>query len=167
MYGATALALRTLEHAGFRNGDPQIEARRRGSSRFWRAHFTARLARFWARVAGHPYGLQALDQAVAGRLVRRQRPAGECQVSLANIVGSEGRSADFDLAFRPLQPHHRDRWLNIFAARATGVTLPPVDLIQVGRRYYIRDGHHRISVAQALGQVEVDATVTCWELCLP
>jgi hypothetical protein len=33
-----------------------------------------------------------------------------------------------------------------------GMTLAPVELIQDGESYFVRDGHHRISVARALGQ---------------
>jgi hypothetical protein len=49
-------------------------------------------------------------------------------------------------------------------ARLKGVTLPPVELIQVGDVYFVRDGHHRISVARAFGQEHVDAEVTVWEV---
>jgi uncharacterized protein (DUF1015 family) len=39
-----------------------------------------------------------------------------------------------------------------------------VVLIQVGDVYFVRDGHHRISVARALGQEELEAEVTCWQV---
>lgn len=45
-------------------------------------------------------------------------------------------------------------------ARARGIQLPPVDLIQVGEHYFVCDGHHRISVAKAQGQVVIEALVT-------
>ena len=38
--------------------------------------------------------------------------------------------------------------------------LPLVDLIQIGETYFVHDGHHRISVAQALGQESIEAEVT-------
>jgi hypothetical protein len=44
------------------------------------------------------------------------------------------------------------------------VPLPPVSLIQVGDRFYVRDGHHRVSVARALGQQYIEADITVWEL---
>ena len=40
--------------------------------------------------------------------------------------------------------------------------LPPVSLIQVGDRYFVRDGHHRISVALALGRETIEAYVQVW-----
>jgi hypothetical protein len=45
--------------------------------------------------------------------------------------------------------------------------LPPVRLIQVGDVYFVRDGHHRISVAKALGQTEIDAVVSVWHAAGP
>jgi hypothetical protein len=78
---------------------------------------------------------------------------------LAKIVGSEGRTADFDSAFDPLRSHNRDRWIGIAAARRQGAILPPVELIQVGDTYYVRDGNHRVSVAKAAGQVEIEAQI--------
>jgi hypothetical protein len=45
--------------------------------------------------------------------------------------------------------------------------LPPVVLVQVGDVYFVRDGHHRISVARALGQLDIEAEVTVWEVAGP
>ena len=41
---------------------------------------------------------------------------------------------------------------------------PALDLIKVGDAYAVRDGHHCISVARALGEDYIDAHVTAWEL---
>jgi hypothetical protein len=38
--------------------------------------------------------------------------------------------------------------------------LPPVELIQVGEMYFVRDGNYRVSVAYARGQAFIDAYVT-------
>jgi hypothetical protein len=85
-------------------------------------------------------------------------------VPIAQIVGSQGRCVDFDRDFHPLHDHNRERWLRIAAARQRGTLLPPVDLVQVGDLYYVQDGHHRISVARALGQLEIEARVTVWHV---
>lgn len=90
---------------------------------------------------------------------RPVRHSGVVSVPLARIVGSEGRANDFDGAFRPLTDHTRDRWIGIAAARRAGAEMPPVELIQVGDGYFVRDGHHRISVARAAGQREIEAQV--------
>jgi hypothetical protein len=59
------------------------------------------------------------------------------------------------------------RWLRVAAARDQGKVLPPVVLVQVGDVYFVRDGHHRISVARALGQLDIEAEVTVWHLSGP
>ena len=38
--------------------------------------------------------------------------------------------------------------------------MPPVDLLKVGELYFVRDGHHRVSVSRALGREDIDAHVT-------
>jgi hypothetical protein len=81
-------------------------------------------------------------------------------VPICQIRGSEGRCSDFDRNFNPLQDHNRVRWLRIAAARQRGRSLPPVELVQVGDFYFVRDGHHRVSVARALGQPFIAARVT-------
>jgi hypothetical protein len=106
----------------------------------------------------HLGGLEA-DASLGSR-----RHAGLRSVPISHIRGSEGRSDDFDAEFRPLKAHNRWRWVNMAAAKMRGVVLPPVDLIQVGDVYFVRDGHHRISVARAFGQEHIDAEVTVWEV---
>ncbi len=41
---------------------------------------------------------------------------------------------------------------------------PTVELIKIGDAYAVRDGHHRTSVAWALGEEFIDAQVTACEL---
>ena len=108
---------------------------------------------------------QMLDlSALPGRQIGSRRYAGTQPVPIDRIRGSEGRSSDFDADFNPLQTKTRDRWVSIAIARQIRQPLPPVELIQVGDVYFVRDGHHRISVARALGQSAVDAEVTVWEV---
>ena len=85
-------------------------------------------------------------------------------VSISRIRGSEGRSHDFDQDFNPLRSHNEARWLSVAAARENGVALAPVQLIQIGDIYFVRDGHHRISVAKAFGQEQIEAEVTVWDI---
>lgn len=81
-------------------------------------------------------------------------------VSIERILGSEGRVEDFDNAFNPTHENSLSRWLNVASVRLAGATLPPVELIQFYGIYFVRDGHHRISVAKALGEEYIDAEVT-------
>jgi hypothetical protein len=89
--------------------------------------------------------------------------AGMRTVPIDQIQGSQGRSNDFDCDWHPLQARTRSRWLGIARARSRGQTMPPVDLIRVGDVYFVQDGHHRISVARALGQLDIEAEVTVWQ----
>lgn len=80
-------------------------------------------------------------------------------IPLEEIVGSEGRSQDFDNQFWPLKEHSRDRWVNIAQAMRSGAPLPPVQLVQTAGGYAVRDGHHRLSVARAYGRTVIEAEI--------
>jgi hypothetical protein len=83
-------------------------------------------------------------------------------VAIRQIRGSEGRNRDFDRHFNPLTSHSQERWMRVAEAQQRGVPLPPIQLIRVGEVYFVRDGHHRISVARALRQHEIEADVVTW-----
>jgi hypothetical protein len=97
---------------------------------------------------------------------RSQQKNGHCagrqEVSLDDIRGTEGRQNDFDDRFHPLTGRIRERWVSVARANKEGIDLPPVELIRVGKVYFVRDGHHRISVARAFGQSTITANVTVW-----
>jgi hypothetical protein len=116
---------------------------------------------------GRNDGLIALSEIEARCTIHDRCYAGLQTVGLRQIRGSVGRCGDFDADFRPLRSHNRDRWLNVAAVRLTGGTLPPVALVEIGGVYFVQDGHHRISVAQALGQDAIDAAVTSWQVTGP
>lgn len=134
-----------------------------GSDSAWRLYSQSRkqalhgLLRFGP--AERPRGLLSLDEVDAICPAPAQGKAASRLVPIAQIRGSESRGADFDLDFRPLQDRTRERWLGIAAARQRGKSLPPVALLQVGDLYFVRDGHHRISVARALGARRIEARV--------
>ena len=80
-------------------------------------------------------------------------------VPLDAIVGTVDRAADFDRGFRPTSPRLRSRWERIAAAQRRGESLPPISLYRVGDLFFVRDGHHRVSVAKSLGRDDIDAYV--------
>ena len=127
-------------------------------------HTKALLGRISALFTRRSSRLLDWGTALSGRKIRSQHYAGSRTVPINRIKGSEGRSGDFDYEFNPRQTRTRHRWLNIAAARSFGDTLPLVELIQLGDIYYVRDGHHRISVARGLGEEYVDAKVIVLEL---
>jgi hypothetical protein len=114
-------------------------------------------------VTGHSCQLLSLTE-LRTAVVRARHAAGMQTVPLSQIRGSEGRSTDFDRSFNPLRSHAMERWLRVAEAQRRGMSLPLVQLIKVGELYFVRDGHHRISVARALGQQEIDADVVVWEV---
>ena len=122
------------------------------------------LYRLWAALLGRPRDLLDLRAVAAGRATRARHTVGVQTVPIRQIRGSEGRRHDFDSGFHPLQKHTGARWRAIAQAWLDGADMPPIDLIRVGDSYFVRDGHHRVSVARALGQQEIDATVTVWQV---
>jgi hypothetical protein len=121
----------------------------------------------WSLLTRRSRGLLSLTELTQECAVSSSSDAGIRTVPIKQIRGSEGRSHDFDRDFNPLQDHTRMRWLGIAAARQAGKSLPPVSLIQVGDVYFVRDGHHRISVARAIGQCDIEAEVTVWQVARP
>lgn len=88
------------------------------------------------------------------------RYAGQRAVSIEDIWGTENRSDEFDIEFHPIAEHLEDRWVHVWMAYAQGIALPPVELIEKDGGYYVRDGHHRISVARAMGYEMIEAVVS-------
>jgi len=137
---------------------------RRAARVYERIIWLAQLGRAWGWLTGQPAYLLDLAAEKPRCVMGSARPGGLQTVEVRRILGSEGRSRDFDRHFLPLRKCTRERWTSIAAAQLMGIPLPPVSLIQVGERYYVRDGHHRVSVARALGQEYIEAEITVWEL---
>jgi hypothetical protein len=100
-----------------------------------------------------------LDEALAalghdGVMGRRR-----AEVPVAQVVGTAERPHDFDQDFRLVNVALRERWQHLEALVRQGVEPPPVTLVQLGELYFVLDGHHRVSVARALGRAVVTADV--------
>jgi hypothetical protein len=79
---------------------------------------------------------------------------------LERIIGSVDRADEFDHDFNPLSRSTRARWERVNQAFLHDVILPPVVLQKVGDDYFVRDGHHRVSVARYHGAAYIDAEVS-------
>ena len=123
------------------------------------ARLRGQFGQMWSALTRRAHGPDRLPKTTAGA----QRFAGLQVVPLRQIRGTEGRADDFDRDFNPLTDHTQARWLSVFTAWERGITLPPVELIRVGETYFVRDGHHRVSVARALGQDYIEGMVTVRE----
>ncbi len=132
-----------------------------------RARARGQWGQIWSALTGRSRRLLALDEIEATCTVHTCRYAGIRTVPISQIRGSEGRSSDFDCDFNPLQDHNERRWLSIAALWRQGKALPPVGLVQVGDVYFVCDGHHRISVARAMGQQGIEAKVMVWQVTKP
>ncbi len=81
------------------------------------------------------------------------------EVPLKAIRGSVDRYNDFDLSFLPKHGALRERWQRTAAARQHGLPMSPVDLYKLGDVYFVRDGHHRVSVSRSRGDKTIQARV--------
>jgi hypothetical protein len=130
---------------------------------FDRAYGEAWRGRRWSALRRRPHHrLCDLELVQAKSAPGNAHYAGLQTVLIRHIRGSESRPKDFDADFRPLESRTGERWLSIARARLQGVTLPPIELMRVGDAYFVRDGHHRRSVARALGEEFIEAQITVW-----
>jgi hypothetical protein len=90
-----------------------------------------------------------------------RRRLGVQPIEVCSIVGTvDAHKAEaFDAEFRP-PPYGRVRWSQMCHAVQAGSELPPISVYRFEGRHYVRDGHHRVSVARALGTADIDADVT-------
>jgi hypothetical protein len=140
-------------------GMPSLDAQ----NDFLRARRRAAMSRLAARLRGVPDDVRLIlpyEEVVDALGFVSERSAGTAVVTLDAIVGTVDRGHDFDRRFRPTSGRVRSRWEHIAAAMRRGEAMPPVDLVRIGEIYFVRDGHHRVSVARALGHADIDARVT-------
>jgi hypothetical protein len=140
-------------------GMPSVDAQHD----FLRARRRATVARLVARLRGEPDDVGVIlpyEEVIQALGFKSEHSLGLRVVPLHSIVGTIDRERDFDRRFRPTSRRVRSRWEQIAAAMRRGDAMPPVDLLKVGEIYFVRDGHHRVSVASALGLADIDAYVT-------
>ena len=130
------------------------------------AQLKGRIGVWWTALMASRNGgqLLSLDAFVAGRPVAARSSARLQTINLGQIRGSVGRQRDFDAGFHPIETHTEQRWMRVATAREEGRGLPPVQLIRVGEIFFVQDGHHRVSVARARGELDIEAEVTEWTL---
>jgi hypothetical protein len=106
-------------------------------------------------------GLAYLDQALQGGAPARRRTSGLHAIPVESIVGTaeHAKTRTFDRRFRP-GSSSRTRWERLWMAGRRGASLPPISVYRLGDEHFVRDGHHRVSVARSLGMAAIDAEVT-------
>jgi len=129
-------------------------------SRIRRRQAVSRLARRLRREPDDVNVILPFDEVVDALGWRSERRIGLKVIPLDSIVGTVDRSRDFDRSFRPTSRRVRRRWEGIAEAIRRGKSMPPIDVYRIGDLHFVRDGHHRVSVARAMGLDTIDAYVT-------
>src|SRR3954468_2840084 len=144
-----------MPDTGFPTQDAQTD--------FSRARRRQALPRLARRLRGEPDDVNVIlpfDEVVEALGWRGEKRIGLRVIPLDSIVGTVDRSRDFDRRFRPTSRRVRRRWEGIAEAIRRGQSMPPIDVYRVGDMHFVRDGHHRVSVARAMGLDTIDAYVT-------
>lgn len=132
-------------------------------SAFTRERRRQAFAKIASRLRFEPDDVSAMvpfEEAVAALGRVGERDLGVQEIRLDTIVGSvDRRRGEFDRAFRPAVGDVRGRWERLALARRRGEPLPPIDVYRVGDMHFVRDGHHRVSVARSLGDEIIEARV--------
>jgi hypothetical protein len=139
---------------GFPTADAQDDFQRAR-----RRQVMSRLAHRVARAPGDVDVILPFDEVVAALGRVEERYIGLQTVALDSILGTVDRNQGFDRQFRPTTARVRARWERIANAVRRGESLPPISLYRIGSVHFVRDGHHRVSVARALGRTEIEAYV--------
>ena len=100
------------------------------------------------------------EEVVAALGRRGERSVGVQVIDLDSIVGTVDRGREFDRRFQPKSGRVRQRWERIATAQRRGQSMPPIDVYRIGELHFVKDGHHRVSVARAMGHDTIDAHVT-------
>jgi hypothetical protein len=115
------------------------------------------------RLRGEPSDVNVIlpfDEVVEALGRRGERQVGHETIELDSIVGTVDRGREFDRRFLPTSGRVRTRWERIATAQRRGESMPPISVYRIGGLHFVRDGHHRVSVARALGHSHIDAYVT-------
>ena len=140
---------------GFPSADAQDDF-----SRARRSQLLAELGRRLRREPDDVALILPFDEVVEALGMVGEVGLGLRSITLDSIVGTVDRTRDFDRGFRPTTPRVRGRWQRIAAAQRRGESFPPISVYRIGDLHFVRDGHHRVSVAKSLGREDIDAYVT-------
>jgi hypothetical protein len=127
---------------------------------FEHVHQRARIESFLRKLTGRRLHLLSFREVQERLQLHLSRELGVREISLDKIVGSVGKPDAFTPTFLPRYAHLKERWKRVYAGAQSMLGLPPIEVYQVGDVYFIKDGHHRVSVARHLGATTMTADVT-------
>lgn len=120
-----------------------------------------------ARLTGKSAELLPFHEVQRSLGIKTRHDLGLRDIPIDAIVGSVGRYSDFTRSFLPLQDDAEERWARIQVKTQEMGGLPPIEVYKVGEAYFVRDGHHRVSVARQLEATHIEAFVTEIETTVP
>jgi nucleotide-binding universal stress UspA family protein len=129
---------------------------------FCRARNRASLQLLVARLTGKSIDLLPFDDISRKLRVSGSSDQGIQDIPIAAIVGSVGRYADFTRNFLPRRESDRFRWARVKAVMVDPALpgLEPIEVYRIGEAYFVKDGHHRVSIARQMGADHIQARVT-------
>ena len=130
---------------------------------FLRARRRQVLSRLANRLRGQPDDVNLIlpfDEVIAALGWQGERPLGLRTIKLDTIIGTVDSRRDFDRQFRPTSGRVRERWERLALAQRRGEAIPPIEVYRLGDLHFVKDGHHRTSIAFATGRSTIDAYVT-------
>lgn len=139
-----------------------IESYRSAREDFRHARREAAIQGIVARFTGKSTELLSYEEVSQKLKAVGSADRGLKEIPIEKIIGSVGRYTDFTRSFLPRLDSDESRWAHVMSAmtnvRAQG--LPPIEVYQVGDVYFVKDGHHRVSIAKQLGVSSIEAYVT-------
>jgi len=142
----------------FDTGVPWVDAED-DFARARRRHVLGRLVR-WLRREPDDTSLLRFDEVISVLGFCGEYYLGLRTTRLDTVVGTVEEAPGFDRRFRPTSDRERERWERLDRAERHGTVIPPIEVYRVGDLHFVKDGHHRVSVAIATGQQMIDADVT-------
>jgi len=133
-----------------------------GDTEFYQACKTGFWKNLFFQIIGRNVQLDDFNQVIGQQRVKYSRNLGVQDIAISLINGSVDRSHDFTRDFAPRATNQgaKDRWRIIYGLAVTGKGFPPIELYKIGSAYFVKDGHHRISVTAHLGWPTIQAQVT-------
>ena len=130
------------------------------------AYNIARTRGFWdvvrGRIAGQNPYLLSFRESVGDLGLIGARYLGMQTVATKDIAGSLGREREFSRGFLPVggAARQKERWRQCYARFLSGNAGSPLHVCRVGGRFFVVNGHHRVSVARYLNLKSIRAHVS-------
>ena len=128
---------------------------------FHRVRNRAALGLLLARLTGKSIDLLPFDEISRKLKVAGGSDKGLQEIPLNAIVGTVGRYGDFTRDFLPRRSSDAARWARVKSMVVSPFSfgLEPIEVYKIGQVYFVKDGHHRVSVARQMKSTYIQAYV--------